>query len=77
MEERYALDNGICQVVECWAEGSTPHHVVLKKSGGTTHCYTIDEMVTLCVWHHSKLHRNADTLDLKDGRRIDLWGVVT
>ncbi len=71
--ERYDLDGGICRVVGCFVMGQV-HHILPKRSGGTSHIYTIEEKITLCRLHHSDLHDKGLKLWLKSGQRISLRG---
>lgn len=73
--QRHELDNGCCQSVGCYAYGSV-HHIIPKRSGGTTHRYTIDELVTLCIKHHSDIHDRGLIVVLRDGRSISIRGVI-
>jgi 5-methylcytosine-specific restriction endonuclease McrA len=75
-QERWILDGGICQAEGCFCEGETPHHVVPKRSGGTSHEYTINEKITLCRFHHAQIHDAGETVLLKDFRIIGPRGVV-
>lgn len=74
--ERFALDEGLCQERDCYAEGEKPHHIIPKRSGGTTHQYVLSEVVTLCRMHHGWIHDAGREVGLKDGRVIDQHGIV-
>ena len=73
--ERFELDEGMCQAFGCNESGQV-HHIVPRRSGGTSHYYELTELVTLCQMHHGFIHDMGWEVSLADGRLIGQRGVV-